>query len=138
MKTEQCPLNGIPSSVPQTVSGTTVGSVDGFRMVGDSGCGSTSASFGAKAGSGAPDVSYAWRAPSDGEYEIMVEQADFDSAVYALDGGCEGSMLACNDGNASFDSRITLTLERDQDVVIIVDGARPGDRGTYDLTIRPM
>ncbi|MEO8844596.1 MAG: hypothetical protein ABI591_20985 [Kofleriaceae bacterium] len=117
-----CANFSLGSTLGAVASGSTSGHPDTYKTCG---------------GAGSPDVSYAWTAPSAGQYTIDVcngPDQSFDSALTVYDGGCTGTRLACDDdGCGTFLSRTRVTLTSGQLVVIVVDGY--GEMGKYVLTI---
>jgi hypothetical protein len=90
-------------------------------------------------GSSSPDVSYAWTAPSTAMYTIDLcsgPDQSFDSTLTVLDGSCTGTRLACDDdGCGTWLSRVHVSLQSGQLVIIVVDGY--GEAGKYTLRITP-
>lgn len=85
-------------------------------------------------GAGAPDVSLAWTAPSSDTwtFDLTGSHRDFDTVLYALDGGCEGPELACGDDSSGPQSALSLELIAGQQVTLVVDGAGGGS-GSWQL-----
>lgn len=109
-------------SVPvMDVPGTTLGAGDDVTGT----CG----------GGGAEDVTYGFTAPAAGIYRIDTAGSSFDTVVYAYDGVCgaPGDELACN--AAGTDSEITVVLDADEEIVVIVDGATEMESGDFDISI---
>ncbi|MBI3386971.1 MAG: hypothetical protein HY027_04430 [Deltaproteobacteria bacterium] len=119
-----CVQTDLGSTVPVSVTGTTVG---GANALGGAACG--------EGGDTAPDFTYEWTAPADGAYVIETLGSAFDTVLYVRDGVCNGRELACNDDtNGSMQSQINVQLVAGQTVIIVVDGF--GDAaGTFQLSI---
>jgi hypothetical protein len=117
-----CTPIDLGSTVPRTVTGTTVGKSDLFNC---------SCGYG-----NAPDVQYSFRAPAAGSYTFDTIGSSFDTVLEIRDGGCGGLPLACNDnGGTGGTSKVVLTLAADQVVVIIIDG-RSSSQGSYTLHVK--
>jgi hypothetical protein len=117
-----CANLSVGSMLGAVASGSTNGHSDTYKTCG---------------GAGSPDVSYAWTAPSAGQYTIDLcngPDQSFDSALTIFDGSCMGTRLACDDdGCGTWLSKTKVTLTNGQLVIIVVDGY--GDTGKYVLTI---
>ena len=90
------------------------------------------------AGQGRGEVALTWTAPREDHYQFNTIGSTFDTALYLLEGGCEGAELGCNerhpqiaDGNAA---AVEVALAADQEVTIVVDGMLVED-GEYILNI---
>ena len=117
-----CAPIDLGSTVPQTVTGTTIGKGDQF----DSYCG-----YG-----NAPDVHYSFTAPATAAYTFDTIGSSFDTVLEVRNGGCDGPRLTCNnDGGGAGTSKLTVSLAQDQVVTIIVDG-RYGSQGSYTLNVK--
>jgi hypothetical protein len=93
------------------------------------------ASSAACGGAFAPERSYAFTADAAGTYTFDTFGSSFDTVLYVLDEGCEGTMLACNDDvEATRASGALVELDEGQTVTVVVDGA-PGQRGAFDLAV---
>jgi hypothetical protein len=119
-----CTVTALASTVPQTVSGTTLG-----------GCNADTPPVPAcTPSSDAPDTWFSFTAPAAGNYVFSVD-AQFDSVVYALDGAsCGGTQLACDDDAYFASSQILLTMVANASVAIAVDGYSTNS-GDFDLAI---
>ena len=115
-----------PAAAMSSMTGAGVFSADTFEA-GDSRMGSCG-------GEGAPDVTFVWEAPADGEYVIESFSSRFDTVLYVVDGGCEGTMeLACSDdieeetdplrtSAPGYQGGVILTLTAGQSIGIVLDG----------------
>ncbi len=86
---------------------------------------------------GGEDSLYLFTAPNDGVYtfDTIGMGTTFDTALFLLDGGCDGPEIACNDDEPdSTQSQIVIALDADQTVVIGVDSF-DGGVGAFDLNI---
>jgi len=89
-----------------------------------------------------PETVIGFTVPSAGTWEFdLVDPPgnDFDTVLAVLD-GCDGEELGCND---DFDpvirrSRVTLTLDEGQTVLVQVDGFLETDRGPFTLSIEAL
>ena len=103
-----CQARDLPSTVPQTISGSTVG---GANSLGAS-CG----------GLGAPEQTFVYTTPVDGTYTFDSLGSDFDTVLAIRADTCGGTELGCNDDFSGTASRLTLPLSAGQRIVIVVDG----------------
>ena len=115
-----CPSTDLGSTVPQTVTGSTVGLVDALT----SPCGAP----------GGPEATYSFTAPADGTYEFNTFGSAYDTILHAHDGTCQGAALACNDDYAGLQSQIFVPLTAGQTVVIAVDGFS-SQSGAFTLNV---
>jgi hypothetical protein len=111
----------------QTVTGTTAGSLAKV----DASCG----------GIEAPEVVYLFTAPEARTYTIDTVGSDHDTVLAVFDGDCWGEEIACNDDVLGdevhlFTSKVTVSLDAGQTIVIVVDGAFE-ESGLYQLNIHP-
>ena len=85
-------------------------------------------------GDGAPDVTLAWTAPSSDlwTFDLTGSHRDFDTVLYALDGGCDGPELACDDDSSGPQSAFSLDMSAGQELTLVVDGAAGGS-GSWQL-----
>lgn len=87
-------------------------------------------------GADAPDASFVWTAPQDGDYRIHTTGSSFDTLLSVEQGEvCGGDELTCDDdAGGSLTSLVELDLAAGQTMVITVDGF--GDSaGSFDLSI---
>ena len=85
-------------------------------------------------GEGSPEVRHAYTAPVAGEYTFRVSGADFDHALYALEGQC-GEEVDCSSGNSGATTTLDLSLAAGQSVTLVVDGAGAAAGGPYVLEV---
>ncbi len=99
----------------------------GESLLGDASCGD---------GAGkATEVTYGFSAPHTGSYLVETSGSGYDTLLYVRDGSCTGPELMCDDdGGGRATSALRLDLERDQRVVIVVDGF-DGAAGDFRLAI---
>jgi hypothetical protein len=124
-----CPGSDLQSDELRRDSTLTQGNLQGGASCGDG-------------GNSSAERTYRYEAPSDGFYTIDTLDIDgletpFDTLLYVRrDGSCVGAELACNDnaGAGVVQSRVGLTLERGEEIAIIVDGSG-GERGDFLLRI---
>ncbi len=116
-----CPTADIGSTVPQTVTGTTINAGDALIMS----CGAGPSG----------DASYTFTAPADGAYSFDTFGSLFNTVIHVLEGGCAGAEIACND-DASWngESKVTVDLLAGQTVVIGVEGLL-GAEGDFVLHV---
>lgn len=89
-------------------------------------------------GAGSADVAYQWDAPYDGFFVLDTQGSDFDTVLYALDGACDGTAIACSDnGDGVAYSQIIASFDASQRVVVVLDG-NAGESGTAQLNINPV
>jgi hypothetical protein len=103
-----CPGIDLGSTVPQTVTGSTVGRINGLTPI----CASSSA----------PEATYSFTAPADGTDTIDTLGSTYDTVLSVLDGTCGGAPLSCNDDFSGLQSQVNVTLTAGQTVIIVVDG----------------
>ncbi|MFP2930703.1 hypothetical protein ACLESO_37000 [Pyxidicoccus sp. 3LG] len=118
------PASGlIPSALPASVSGNTVGQPNNFTAT----CGGQARS---------PDRVYEWVAPVAGYYRLETTQGSYDTVLHVRDLTCGGPQLACDDNaGAGALSRVWVELRASQAVAVIVDGYGTGYSGSYTLGI---
>jgi hypothetical protein len=117
-----CGIQALGSTVPQTVSGNTMGAPDVVAP----GC--------VPPGSG--EAIFAFTAPSDALYSIDTIGSSYDTTLVVLDLGC--SELECHDDVVvGTDSQIVMNLGQDETVLVVVDGYE-GDEGDFNLHIQPV
>jgi hypothetical protein len=84
----------------------------------------------------APDLTFAWRAPTAGAYVFDTNGSAFDTVLYVKT-SCRGPELpgACDDdGGSGLQSRVVVSLAAGQGVVVVVDGFS-SSMGAYQLNI---
>lgn len=115
-----------------------LGAVAGLALAGGDTGGAGDDSSGTCGGDGAPDVALSWIAPETDTwtFDLTGSNRDFDTVLYARDGGCDGPELACNDDASGPQSAITLDLAEDQPITLVVDGL-DGDSGDWRLNAEP-
>jgi hypothetical protein len=90
-------------------------------------------------GLGGPDRGHRFVAPADGFYAFdTLGTAGLDTVLYAFAGeACAGPAVACNDdvGLGQVQSRISMYLQEDSPVVVMVDGFDATQAGPYALDI---
>jgi hypothetical protein len=118
-----CPdyIINLPSTVPQTVQGSTSNAADSQSAP----CGSSSGGY---------DVTHQFTAPTAGPYTFsLCGGASFDTVLYVLSMSC--SSLGCDDDACSPQSRVTVTLAQGQQVLVVVDGYSSSAYGAFTMTI---
>ncbi|RJO69017.1 MAG: M6 family metalloprotease domain-containing protein [Myxococcales bacterium] len=85
-------------------------------------------------GGTAEDAAYAWRAPFAGVFTFDTFGSGYDTSLYVLEHDCGGQALACNDDYGNTQSQVTVQLEENQAVVVVVDGFS-SSVGDYVLNI---
>jgi hypothetical protein len=112
----------LPSSVPLSVTGTTVGKLDH----------STSTCNGKKSAS---DYVYLYTLPESGTYHFVVESSNFDPVLSIRDKSVAGSELTCNDDSwGESNARITHAFGAGQTVALVIDGFE-GSSGDFQLNV---
>jgi hypothetical protein len=95
--------------VPGALAGSTLGATNSFA--------------GSCGGGGAPDLVYAFTAPTTAVYTIDTLGSPLDSVLYVADACVGGVELACNDNTGGTrQSEVTVALTAGQTVYIVVDG----------------
>ncbi|MBC8068994.1 MAG: hypothetical protein IAG13_11730 [Deltaproteobacteria bacterium] len=115
-----CPDDDIGNTVPQTISGTTVGGDNTLA-------GSCGGDFSA-------DDIYEFSAPQDGLYQFDTFGSALDTVLYLRNATCGGEELDCNDDFTPNEdnSRIIAGMTSGQTVLLAVDG---NGVGAYDLNV---
>jgi hypothetical protein len=88
---------------------------------------------------GGEDVTLQWTAPRTGRFFFSTVSTSYNTVLYALDGGCAGRELACNDDRESARqilwSWFELSVSAGQTVLLVVDGYDRQASGDFALTI---
>jgi hypothetical protein len=85
-----------------------------------------------------PEAAFVWTAPSTNYYAFDSGGSGFDTVVAVLDGDCDGDELACSNVNGtSPQARAVTKLEKDQRVVVVLDG-NLGESGDAQLNVTPV
>lgn len=93
----------------QTQTASTAAAADRFKLS----CGSGSA----------PDVAFEWTAPATDYYVFDTRGSSFDTVLAILNGDCAGAELVCNNNaGSSPQSEAIVSLQKDQRVIVVVDG----------------
>lgn len=113
-----CGVSDIGNSVPQTVSGTTVGAPDVLTP---------------SCQTGGPERAFTFTAPNTGEYIFHTQGSSFDTVLSVRSAGC--IELACND-DSGFDltSSVVVSLSAGEQVLAIVEGFQ-GEFGSFNLHV---
>jgi hypothetical protein len=116
-----CAPTDLGSTAPVAFSGTLMGRPDSFQTS----CG----------GQGSADDYFSFTAPADGKYTFQATSSYtyYSMVLEVRDGGCNGSVLACNAGAPAQSS---VTLAANQKVVVIVDSYYSTQSYTYTLSVR--
>jgi hypothetical protein len=115
----------IASVVPVVVSGSTRGRTDELH--------SDRCDL-APTGDG-PDAGFVWTAPAKGDYVLEV-QANFPAALYVNTTDCGGLQQGCSRSFAGSDSpSLSVSLDRNDEIVVVVDGVESADAGEFMLSI---
>jgi hypothetical protein len=115
-----CPTTDLGSTVPQTITGSTVGL--------------PAAHAAPCAPSSAPEALYQFTAPADGTYTFSTAGSTFDTVLYVEGGTCGGASLACNDDYIGLQSRVQVPMTTGESIVVVVDGYGAAS-GSYTLSI---
>jgi uncharacterized protein YkwD len=113
----------LPSEIPSEVSGSTADSED---RVGAAPCLSDGTA-------GSQDWVALFVAPASGTYRFSTIGSDFDTVLHARAATCDGAVLACNDDAVEQSSEVSLTLAKNEAILLIVDGFNR-QTGTVALT----
>lgn len=118
-----CPTSDLGSTVPITVSGSTVGGMNGFVPV-------------CRPQSTAPEHTFLFTAPNTGTYVMNTVGSTYDTVLHVLGATCAGTSVACDDdGAGGLQSQIILSLAQGQTVTVVVDGFG-ANAGSYVLNIQ--
>lgn len=96
-------------------------------------------SDGSCAGFPAADRAYAFQATAAGNYVFDTHGSSFDTLIYVLD-GCGGEELGCVDDPeelAVLTSEVSVALEADQTVILVIDGFDQLAAGDFVVNITP-
>lgn len=126
---------GDTESAADTCPSTSLGGLGGFPHM-DSLAGRADTLSGSCGGNGG-EVTVGFTAPERGRYTFSTEGSGFDTVLYVLDGSsCGGAELGCNDDGApEATSALSIILEEDQSVVLVVDAYSAGDSGNVTLDV---
>jgi len=113
--------------------GEDLGSALGERVAGGSNVGQGT-SLDADCGSYSADVTFAWKAPSDGLFRFDTRGSQFDTVLVVVDGSCGGEQIECNDDHFGASSMVLVPLDAGQEVIVGVGGFG-GERGHFALNI---
>jgi len=120
-----CPDEPLASVAVQTVFGTTQGGID--KLVGS--CSNQAE---------APDYTYSFTAPADGEFVFDTLGSAFNTVLYVLDGpACNGNEIACSDNYAGPSSALSVQLTEGETVTVVVDG-NFGQQGAFQLNVSQL
>lgn len=117
-----CPAEDLGNTVPQSVDGSTVGYPD---ILSATNCMSDG---------DAPDYTFEFTAPATNTYTFDTGGSGYDTYLYVQDGACNGPELACNDDFIGLQSQVSVDLDQDQTVVIVVSGYS-GQSGNFVLNV---
>ena len=116
-----CPTGDLGSTVPQSVSGTTLGAGDALSPS----CNTLPTA----------DASYTFTAPADGAYAFHTDGSALDTVIHLREGGCAGPEIACDDDNMLGDQSFVLAhLVAGQTVLVSVEGFA-GQEGDFTLHV---
>lgn len=119
-----CEVTDLGSTVPQTVTGTTIGALNVLAPS----CSTD----------GSPERLYSFTAPEAGSYGFDTAGSSYDTVVYVLAGTCAGEEKSCNDDyGQSSQSRAIVTLAEGETVVVAVDGYG-GEADDFVLNVMRM
>ncbi len=127
-----------PTDVPTSCSAVNLGSSIGAGAVRGTTAGRASQHTpSCVTTSTAPDVAYAWTAPTAGTYTFDTVGSSYDTVLSLRSGSCDGPSIACNDDISTTvrDSRVTATLAVGQSVLVVVDGYDGSASGAFVLNI---
>jgi hypothetical protein len=116
----ECPTGTI-TTVPATITGTTIGASDNFLVS----CG----------GGGGPDRSFLFTAPATDVYRFDTVGSDYDTVLEVRGGECAGPVVDCDDdGGGNVNSLVEVSLTQGQVVTVLVDGFA-GNVGNFTLNV---
>jgi len=116
-----CPTGDLGSTVPATVTGTTINQGDALSPTCNQGFSSA-------------DASYTFTAPADGTYSFDTSGASFQTAVHVRDASCAGPELVCAVDLSGSGAFTYATLTAGQTVVVSVEGLY-GIEGNFELHV---
>jgi hypothetical protein len=115
----------LPSAVPATKTGTTVGNV------------LTAATCAGGALGYGPEATFRWTAPTNGTFAFVATSDEFGPIVSVREGGCGGQVLDCNDmvsGVPGLGSASVASVEAQTELLVVVDSNEQG--GRFELQVR--
>jgi hypothetical protein len=118
-----CPTIDLGSTVPQTVTGTTVGLPATLIAP----CGISNPNT--------PEAKYEFTAPADGTYTFSTSGSSFDTILYLEVGSCGGATLSCNDDFGGLQSQVQATLTAGETILVVVDGYNAAS-GSFTLSVQ--
>ncbi len=84
---------------------------------------------------GAGEQTFRWTAPFAGRYVFDTNGSNYDTALYLLNGGCNGVQFACDDDDGiGTQSQIIENLFAGQTIIVVVDGFASRE-GNFILSI---
>lgn len=83
----------------------------------------------------ARDYQLGFVAPWSGLFSFDTSGSSFDTVLYAHEGQCGETELACNDDFIGHDSRIVLELAAGELITLSIDGTGAFEQGLFTLTI---
>jgi hypothetical protein len=84
---------------------------------------------------GGEDVTFSWTPNTTGTATASIcGTVAFDSVIYARDGSCGGSQIACGDDNPC-NSQISFAVTAGNTYFIVVDGFNGTHAGGFTLTV---
>lgn len=118
-----CGESDLGSTTGQVAAGISSGSADDFQ--------------GSCAGAvGGEDLCFDWTAPDTSSYRIDTIGSDYDTVLMVYSAGVE---LACGDDTGdTTQSAVSVDLEQDQPVIIVVDTYAGASGGNFILNITPF
>jgi choice-of-anchor C domain-containing protein len=122
-----------------TISHTNLGSALGLVASGYT-CGGSSLHSSSCGGASTPEVVYGWKAPTNGRYTFSTVGSGLNTVLHVRDGNPVANLaeLGCNDDDPNppypETSTVTLDLQANQEVALVVDGYA-GGCGDFKLTI---
>jgi hypothetical protein len=113
---KDCAPSVLGTSLPLSVSGTTIGNPDVFQPS-------------CSGGGGAPDATFRFTAPSTARYSFDATGSSFDAVIEVHDTSCGGASLGC-----AVSQPLSLNLMAGQSVIVVIDGYF-SSQGPYVLQI---
>jgi len=122
----ECPDLDLGSETGTVATGTTVGATDAWTT----GCTMSYHSV--------PDVAYTWTPPFTGPYSISTATSGFDTVLGLFDEDCTTELECNDDDDYTTTSEIERHLSAGTTYVIVVEGYRSYDTGSFTLSINPV
>ncbi len=121
-----CPAGTLASSVPQTITGSTVGRPNSVRPTATTAC----------RASNSPDRRIRLHGARRRRLHLRYVRVGVRHDAPRAQRDVRGAQLACNDDTDVEQSEVTVTLAADRTVVVVVDGSTDTSDGAFTLSVK--